>query len=241
MKRWFFAVMLLALPCWAQFGDGVQKLITLKYADPQAVVRLLQVFGLQMQVDNRMKVIALSGNKDRVSMAEEAIKQLDIPSATQKDIELTAYFVIASDSPTVTNQPPNLSGNPIPQDLQSVVATLKNTFPFKTYLLLDVLALRTRSGMGAETSGQLAGNRLSVFKVGSASIDSDGSMIRLDRLHAGVRIPNRDKDGKLDYVDTGLTTDVVDVKEGQKLVVGRSSLDGPDKALFLILIAHVVN
>jgi hypothetical protein len=30
---------------------------------------------------------------------------------------------------------------------------------------------------------------------------------------------------------------VVDVKEGQKLVVGRSSVDGPDRALFLVLIA----
>jgi len=33
----------------------------------------------------------------------------------------------------------------------------------------------------------------------------------------------------------------VDVKEGQKLVVGRSSLDGPEKAMFLILIAKVIN
>jgi hypothetical protein len=32
---------------------------------------------------------------------------------------------------------------------------------------------------------------------------------------------------------------VVDVKEGQKLVVGRSSLNGPDTALFLVLIAKV--
>jgi hypothetical protein len=31
----------------------------------------------------------------------------------------------------------------------------------------------------------------------------------------------------------------VGVKEGQKLVIGRSSLEGPTKALFLILIAKV--
>jgi hypothetical protein len=43
------------------------------------------------------------------------------------------------------------------------------------------------------------------------------------------------------YTDTGISTDVVDVKEGQKLVVGRSSLDGPEKALFLVLIAKVIN
>jgi hypothetical protein len=32
---------------------------------------------------------------------------------------------------------------------------------------------------------------------------------------------------------------VVDIKEGQKLVVGRSSLEGPGKALFLVLIARI--
>jgi len=30
------------------------------------------------------------------------------------------------------------------------------------------------------------------------------------------------------------------VKEGQKVVVGRASLEGPEKALFLILTAKVV-
>ncbi len=66
-------------------------------------------------------------------------------------------------------------------------------------------------------------------------------MIRLDRLHAGLRIPHSDGKGGIAYTDTGLTTAVVDVKEGQKLVIGRSSLEGPSTALFLILIAKVVN
>ena len=71
-------------------------------------------------------------------------------------------------------------------------------------------------------------------------MEPDGAMIRLDRLHAGLRIPTRARDGKSTYIDTGVTTEVVDVKEGQKLVVGRSSLDGPGKALFLVLIAKIV-
>jgi hypothetical protein len=33
---------------------------------------------------------------------------------------------------------------------------------------------------------------------------------------------------------------VLDVKEGQKVVVGRASLAGPPKALFPILTAHVI-
>jgi hypothetical protein len=236
VKRLLFALVLLAVNAIAQPQDpneNIKRLVTLKYADPQSVRRLLSNFGVEIQADDRMKVIALAGNRSRVTTAEDAIKQLDVPSAAQKDIELTVYFVVGSDQP-------NLAGNPIPQDLQSTVAALKSTFPFKGYVLLDVLSLRSRSGTGADTTGQLTGTRYTTFRVRSASVDGDGSMIRLDGLHAGLRIPHASA-GKIDYVDTGISAEVVDVKEGQKLVVGRSSLDGPEKALFLVLIAKVIS
>jgi hypothetical protein len=178
-----------------------------------------------------MKVIALSGRRSRVTTAEDAIKQLDVPSAGQKDIDLTVYFVVGSDQA-------NVSGSPVPKELDSTVATLKSTFPFKSYVMLDVLSLRTRSGVNADASGQLSGGRITDFRVRSASLDGDGSMIRLDNLRAGLRTPSGTGE-KAVYIDTGINTDVVDVKEGQKLVVGRSSLNGPDTALFLVLIAKV--
>jgi hypothetical protein len=129
---------------------------------------------------------------------------------------------------------PNPLGNPIPADLESTIATLKTTFPFKNYALLDVLSLRSRSGVSASTSGVLSGNRITQFGVNSATIEPD-SMIRLDRVRAGLRTPVPSEKGGITYVDTGINTDVMDVKEGQKLVVGRSSM--PDRALLLVLIA----
>lgn len=237
MRRVLWIGMLMAAPVLAQMGpnpnEEIQKLVTLKYADPQSVRTLLGNFGVDVRVDTRMKVLALSGHRANVTTAEEAIKQLDVPGAAQKDVDLTVYFVVGSDQA-------NIVGSAIPQDLQSTVATLKNTFPFKNYVMLDVLSLRTRSGVSASTSGQISNGRLTSFSVTSATLEADGAMIQLDRLHAGLRIPtNPDKDNKVTYLDTGISTDVVDVKEGQKLVVGRSSLNGPDTALFLVLIAKV--
>ena len=70
--------------------------------------------------------------------------------------------------------------------------------------------------------------------------ESKGAMMRIKQLHAGVRTLQNVGQGNPHYVDiSGVHTDVVDVKEGQKLVVGRSSLEGPGKALFLVLIAKV--
>lgn len=235
MKRLILALALMAVPILAQVGqdpnEKIQKLVTLKYADPGSITNLLRNFGVDLQLDGHMKVIALSGPRNRVTTAEDAIKQLDVPSVGQKDIELTVYFVVGSDQA-------NVSGSPVPKELESTVATLKSTFPFKNYTMLDVLALRTRSGVNASASGQLTGGRLTDFRIRSASVDGDGGMIRLDNLHAGLRVPVASGD-KTNYLDTGVSTDVVDVKEGQKLVVGRSSLNGPDTALFLVLIAKV--
>jgi len=236
MKRILLALALMAAPVLAQTGsdpnEQIQKLVTLKYADPRSIRNLLTSFGVDVRIDEQMKVVALSGHRANVTTAEEAIKQLDIPGAAQKDVDLTVYFVVGSDDS-------NTVGSAIPSDLQSTVATLKSTFPYKAYAMLDVLPLRTRAGVPGSTTGQLSRGRLTSFSVNSAALEGDGTMIQLNNLHAGLKIPFVNKEGVTSYGDTGLHTDVVDVKEGQKLVVGRSSLNGPDTALFLVLIAKV--
>ena len=148
-----------------------------------------------------------------------------------KNIELVVHFVVGG------NQP---SPGAIPADLHDVVAQLKSAFAFKEYSLLDTLTLRTRAGSSAETTGMLSAAsapRLSVFSIRSATVSDDGA-IRIDRMHAGLRIPVPGAN-KVDYMNTGIDQDV-DVKEGQKVVVGRASLAGPEQALFLILTAKVV-
>jgi len=213
-------------------NEVIHKLVTLKYVEADVVGNLLHFFGVDMRWDQRSNVISLTGRRANIMTAEDAIKQLDVPGAAQKNLDMTVYFVLATDQS-------NLTGTPIPGDLQSTVSTLKNTFPFKNYALLDTLSLRTRSGVGASTSGQF-GSRMTYFRVGSATVESEGGSIRLNRLSAGLRNPVSGGQGKIEYVDTGVTTEVVDVKEGQKLVIGRSSLDGPSTAIFLVLVTKVV-
>jgi hypothetical protein len=234
MKRILWMLMLAAAPLWAQDkpDDEVKRLVHLKYADPNAVSMLLRNFGVSLIPDQKMMVIAVGGKRSAVETAEAAVKQLDVPGAAQKDIELTVYFVVGTDAAA------GPTDSPIPQDIQPAVAALKTTFPYKNYSLLDALSLRTRAGSGAETSGQLSGSRTTNFQVRSASVEADGAMIRIDHLHAVLRVLHTIGD-KAQFLDTGITTEVVDVKEGQKLVVGRSSLEGPGKALFLVLIARV--
>ena len=238
MKRLVLAAML-AIPLLAQPQlERNTKLVQLKYVDPVAVNALIDRFGVSSTVNNQLKVMTLSGTPAQIAAAEAALKQLDVPPKT---IELIVHFVVGSDQP-------NLTGTAIPADIRDVINQLKGTFTFKDYRMLDTLTLRTRSGSPAETTGILGSGpnpRLSMFSIRNASVTDDGT-VRIDRMHAGLRLPmgtrtTETKSGQrtgVEYMNTGIDQDV-DVKEGQKIVVGRSSLEGPEKALFLILTAKV--
>jgi hypothetical protein len=181
-------------------------------------------------MNGALKVMSLSGMPENIMAAEAAIKQFDV---APKNVELVAYFLVGS------NQP-NPSGGAVPADVRDVITQLKNTFTFKDYSMLDTLTLRTRTGSDASSSGALDSSptpRMTIFSVRNVTIGDEGT-IRIDRMHAGLRIPQSSQ-GKLEYINTGIDQDV-DVKENQKVVVGRASLAGPDKALFVILTAKVV-
>jgi hypothetical protein len=235
MKRIVLCALLLAAPLVAAQEvnrEQVNKVIVLKNVDPNGIVGLFQSWGVVMVPLRGTKTLSILGPADKVSAVEIALKQLDV---APKNLDLTVYFVVGGDQP-------NLEGGAVPQDLRDVIAQLKGTFPFKEYKMLDVLTLRTRTGSAAETSGILnSGNppRMSQFRILGATVSEDGTTIRIDRMHAGLRTPVVYPGKGVEYIDSQINQDV-DVKEGQKVVVGRSSLQGPQQALFLILTAQVI-
>jgi hypothetical protein len=153
---------------------------------------------------------------------------------------MTAYLLIGGE--TAGTEP-----SAMPKELDSVVAQLKNAFAFKSYRLLDTLALRTRVGQRASTNSvgrpmQIGTNSMSSpitqFRINSAGIGSDETTVRIDGLNLQSRIPVATGQGQFGYQDVGLQADV-DIKQGQKVVIGRVSV--AESALFLVLTAQVVN
>jgi len=131
----------------------------------------------------------------------------------------------------------------VPKDMEPVVAQLRNTFPFKSYRQLDVLTLRTRVGQraGTDSSGgsmQFGNTSRTVrtnFRLNSSSVGGDGSTIHLDQIQANIKIPPGEVGNP---EDLSLNTDL-DIKEGQKVVVGRMGINR-EQALFLVLTAKLV-
>jgi len=123
------------------------RVLRLKYADPQEVFNLLFVFPVTARADRELKAIAVTGTPEAVATYEEAVKRLDVPAPTPKNIELTAYILEAS--------PQADPAWAVPAELQSVAKQLKTVFSFQGLRLLDTLALRTREGTPASASGVL--------------------------------------------------------------------------------------
>ena len=255
MKR-IAAVLMLATLSWAAQDNQntqskppdviVQRLFVLKYASPEQVMNLVtELAGRPARWSDQLRAIAVTAEKDAMAVIEDAIKQLDVPSAAPKNIELTVNLIVGTDAESSL-------GNSVPKELESVVAQLKGAFPFKNYRQVDQVELRTRTGERAETRSEgavVSKDSLPVyvpesgparpqattittsFNIHSAGLAPDGSTVRLDGMEASINWPGIANNLKLDAS--------VDVKEGQKAVVGRIGV-AHDQALFVVLTAHVV-
>jgi hypothetical protein len=255
MKRLLFALLLISLPLAAQEAQAkkddqksgppstaprIQKLFLLKYADPTHVANLLAVFNASNRPDSEMHALAVETTSEATMKAiDEAIQRLDVPSAASKNIEMTAYLLIGGETA-------GTEASAMPKELDGVVTQLKNAFAFKSYRLLDILALRTRVGQRASTSSvgrpmQIGTNSpapTTQFRINSAGIGSDETTVRIDGLNLQSRIPVATGPGQYGFNDVGLQADV-DIKQGQKVVIGRVSV--AESALFVVLTAQVVN
>lgn len=246
VRKLFAILVLAAAACAAENAPAVKKVIDIKYADMEFLNSVLRVFEPNHSgwtLDARSRVVIINTSEESARLIEDTIKRLDVPSAAPKDLELTAWFLTASTKESATGTPP-------PAELEKVVAQLRSTFAFKNYALVDALVLRTRTGQAAEASGTVGVDRsgtynappMSQFKIRSATIATGekGTIVRIDGLHVGLKVAVWNQNGPMTYVETGINGTDIDVAEGQKVVVGKSSLEGPDKALIVVLTVKIL-
>ncbi len=242
MRRKLLGILLLALPLAAQDAPKpqlIQKLIPLKYVDPRTVEGILRIFDVTIVSNTELHALAVKCSAQTMQAVEDAIAKLDTPAAAPRDIDLTVHLLVGGDGE-------GSFGGALPKELEPVATQLKNSFPFKNYRQLDVLTLRTRSGQRASTEssggfmqfGSITKPVVTSIQLNSSSIGADGTTIRLDQIRSNSRIPVETSPGSFNFQDLTLNTDL-DIKEGQKVVVGRMGINR-EQALFLVLTARVV-
>ncbi|HVH69793.1 MAG TPA: secretin N-terminal domain-containing protein [Candidatus Dormibacteraeota bacterium] len=245
------AFLALAIPTRAQEKEASQKtapeaqtrkVIPLKYVAPSRAAHLLGGFGAMLLADDALKVLTVAGSTSVVESVEEAIKKLDVPPPPARSIEITAYFLLG------TRQ--SVEGASLPKELDEVVNQLKRVLSYQGFRLLDNALIRAMDGERASVSGVATsqGERADFqFGFNHAQIvpEEKVTTIRIHDLNFVMERPERSVETKeivtrQPKTSAQIRTDI-DLPEGLKVVVGKTSFYTPDNALVLVLTAKVVN
>jgi hypothetical protein len=225
-------VAMASLIAWGQDAvpaKMVDKLIQLKYADAREVLGVVSILTHgDIRASTNLHTIAVHASADSVAAVEDAVKKLDVPPV---DFEVTVYLI--STAPQ--------GGDQLPDALSSTAKQLHGVFAYKSYQLMDSFVLRGRDGQGGSADGTIKNSTYS-FRFNRASVlESAPRTINLQNLNLTVRFPTgmRNEKGQLDFKNTGLSTDI-DIRDGQKVVVGKSDVNNGESPLILVVTAKVV-
>ncbi|HEX4167064.1 MAG TPA: hypothetical protein VHZ55_16490 [Bryobacteraceae bacterium] len=218
--------------------------------------------GLNCEASAPLRAIVLKGHAHMVTQVEQTIQELDAISPSPnsnpgKNVELTVYVLGGSTQPFVGAQ--DVTG----ESLSPVVKQLRAIFPYSHYQLLSTLVMRSALGQTAESFGMMGvalrptpdlhvPTRYQI-KFNSAKVSDAGSnLIHLARFEFSVRVPYvsgsirvpvpgeaPQMPTQFSETNAGLQTDL-DLREGQKVVVGKTNVSDSDSCFFLVLSAKLV-
>lgn len=186
------------------------------------------------------RIVALLATTAALAFGQEKSAELPV-----KNVELTVYMLSGVMQAG--------SSDDVPQDLAPTVKQLHGLFPYKGYKLAESFILRGRSAgdnkplplnQGASTAGVLPGSgvhydfdyqRVRVSEEKPYMVHIDGLFLRL------TTAPTYGPDGKQRGNNTvGSIQTALDLTEGQKTVVGKSSINGNGDALILVIVPKVI-
>lgn len=220
----------------------VTQIFRVHYADVRDLASIIQLFGGRVQPEADLGVIAWTGAPSQLPAVEAAIRSLDVAPVPELNVELTVYFLMATKEGT-----PSVS---VPAALDGVAVQLQEVFGYTTVRLIEVTAMRVRNGSHGKLNGilpqRLADDREARYEFSFDKLhvteDSSGRSIRLDRLNTGVQAPHtvvENGQATTRYMQTGIQTDI-DLREGQKAVIGKTSIEGGAETVFVVVTGTII-
>jgi hypothetical protein len=147
---------------------------------------------------------------------------------------LTVYAVSG-----LAKEQPNSPAEELPDDLAATIKQLRGVFMYKSYKLIDEFTLHGRNNSAAEIGGEIpyfAGGQYN-FKYGMANVGMETPrVVHINGLR--LEITRRSFPNTVPVTVALVKTDI-DLREGQKTVVGKSAVNGTD-ALFLVIVPKVI-
>jgi hypothetical protein len=224
--------------------ERVTRIVRVQYGNPQTIAYLASTgLNVSASADNTLRAIVIKGPPGPVTDVERTIRELDGPASVpmSKEVEVTVSVLGASSKPGAFAQ------GEVPQNLAPVVKQIGAIFPYKSYELLSSMLMRSREGGKAENQGvmqSVSGGFESPYKLAyddanASSMDGKAVLhLRNFRFTSSARIPAGSQSFQMSEI--GLLTDV-DLREGEKVVVGKASTGDSDSALFVVVSARLAD
>jgi len=210
-----------------------------QHVDVRELEKILGMLGLQIRLKPDINAIVLRGHDSNdIDTALRLIEALDVPPEPGRAVEITVFVVAASKDGTE-----NVG---ITAGLAAAVDQLRTLFGYRGFELLDTVFLRVLDTHGGRVEGGLVldapppgvvrvGYELTFNRAEIIPRGDDERLVRLD----GLTFELNGTDGG-EIQRAYLKTDV-EIREGQKAVVGKSTPRGVDDTLILILEARVLD
>jgi hypothetical protein len=236
---------------WAETSDppGAEKVIKVVHVHGNArALADMSGFGsgATVQGSDQLRAVVIKGLPPDVANVVRTIQELDTTNGAElsgKNIELVFYVVSGTMDP-VAGMPD--TGADL---LAPVYKQLRAVFPYKNYQLLSTMLMRSGQNSQASTSGMMKSPQnttmpaLYSIRYDAATVSADTQpSIHLAKFKFEGKIPsNTGPSGSTAFqqVTIGIETNV-DLREGQKIVIGTSNVETGSATLFLVVTARMV-
>lgn len=208
------------------------ELIRLKYytyGSMAGIMRALLSRDGQYLPGPESKIMFVTDYPENIAKVLQAIREVDVKPA---DLQFTVQLILGSEAE-------EKGGDAAPND--PVMRELKNLLKYKSYSLLDTSLIRAMDN--ADSQVRMGEKAEFEFYVKPKVIkDEKGSLIQMEvRLRQTVpRYADASSSAKVEYITTELIGTTLNLKPGEKTVVGVSKLDGGGKGLILIISGKIV-
>jgi hypothetical protein len=211
------------------------ELVRLKYFSNMQMLSLARIYlsrDGQATPGPDAKILVVSDSPENVEKFLQAIRQIDVKPA---DLQFTVQLVLGTAGETDQGTKPMPANDPIIKELSSLLK-------YTAYSLLDTSLIRAMDNSDTEIRmGEKA--EFEFYIKPKVVRDEKASLIQMEVRLRQIRIagvPPNATSSKVEYITTDLIGTTLNLKPGDKTVVGVSKLDGGGKGLILIISGKIV-
>lgn len=206
------------------------ELVRLKYLHGSMMMGLINTY---LSRDGRVspvpdsKILVISDYPENIERVLQAIRQIDVKPA---DLQFTVQLVLGSEEAEKGDEA--MPNDPIIKELRSLLK-------YKSYSLLDTSLMRAMDNSDSEVRmGEKA--EFEFWIKPKVIKDEKASLIQMEVRLRRIDVAGSYQ-GKVEYLTTDLIGTTLNIKPGDKTVVGVSKLDGSGKGLILIISGKIVD